>query len=63
VGPIIGKKGAFVKYIKEKSNVRLFVENKTESPEDKYKMCTLVGEYSFLICLYVWLIKIFLNCS
>ncbi|XP_026822437.1 KH domain-containing protein akap-1-like [Rhopalosiphum maidis] len=43
VGPIIGKKGAFVKYIKEKSNVRLFVENKTESPEDKYKMCTLVG--------------------
>lgn len=45
VGPIIGKKGAFVKYIKEKSNVRLFVENKTESPEDKYKMCTLVGEY------------------
>lgn len=45
VGPIIGKKGAFVKYIKEKSNVRLFVENKTESPEDKYKICTLVGEY------------------
>jgi hypothetical protein len=43
VGPIIGKKGAFVKYIKEKSNVRLFVENKTENPEDKYKMCTLVG--------------------
>lgn len=43
VGPIIGKKGAFVKYIKEKSNVRLFVENKTESPEDKFKMCTLVG--------------------
>lgn len=43
VGPIIGKKGAFVKHIKEKSNVRLFVENKTESPEDKYKMCTLVG--------------------
>ncbi|XP_050526161.1 KH domain-containing protein akap-1-like [Daktulosphaira vitifoliae] len=43
VGPIIGKKGAFVKYIKEKSNVRLFVENKTQSPEDKYKMCTLIG--------------------
>ncbi|XP_050431269.1 KH domain-containing protein akap-1-like [Adelges cooleyi] len=43
VGPIIGKKGAFVKYIKEKSNVRLFVENKTESPEDKFKMCTLIG--------------------
>lgn len=47
VGAIIGKRGAFVKYIKEKSNVRLFIENKTDSTHDKFKMCTLVGEYNF----------------
>lgn len=46
VGPIIGKKGSFVKYIKEKSNVKLFVDNKTESPDDKFKMCTLIGSES-----------------
>lgn len=45
VGSLIGKKGAFVKYIKEKSNVKLFVENKTERADNMFKMCSLVGKY------------------
>jgi len=45
VGPIIGKKGTFVKYIKEKCNVRLLIENKTENADKYFKMCSLVGKY------------------
>lgn len=43
VGPIIGKNGGFVKYIKEKCNVRLLIENKTGNADRYFKMCTLVG--------------------
>lgn len=49
VGPIIGKKGSFVEYIKKKSNVKLYVEKANESPEDEFKICTLLGEYIFHI--------------
>jgi len=45
VGPIIGKKGAFVKYIKEKCNVRLLIENKTGNADRYFKMCSLLGKY------------------